>query len=177
MSRHASARWVGLDSQPLWTRAANGRWLRENDTLRPMGGLPSSKFLRPAWTGSCLSQRRAIRSFQRSVNEASGPNAACRPRPCLPNRPGPALPRPKKSSRNGRPHRSRWGGIFSRRTLAGLQAFGAVSMENGGWATMDDERTFAGFNPRSCSSSRDEIRADSKMTGRPLPGWVPPPTR
>ena len=31
--------------------------------------------------------------------------------------------------------------------------------------------------PESCSSSRDVIRADSKITGSPLPGCVPPPTR
>ena len=31
--------------------------------------------------------------------------------------------------------------------------------------------------PRSSTRSRDVIRADSKITGRPLPGWVPPPTR
>ena len=31
--------------------------------------------------------------------------------------------------------------------------------------------------PEVLASSREVIRADSKMTGRPLPGWVPPPTR
>ena len=32
-------------------------------------------------------------------------------------------------------------------------------------------------SPRSSASSRAVMRAPSKITGRPLPGWVPPPTR
>ena len=35
----------------------------------------------------------------------------------------------------------------------------------------------AGSMPRSASSSRELMRALSKITGRPLPGCVPPPTR
>ena len=34
-----------------------------------------------------------------------------------------------------------------------------------------------GARPRSCCSSPVEIKADWKITGRPLPGCVPPPTR
>ena len=34
-----------------------------------------------------------------------------------------------------------------------------------------------GASPRSASSRRELMRADSKITGSPLPGCVPPPTR